>query len=108
MARQDAALLAGNGNLPVSLAPGASTTLAIQPLDAGAATKSGWARLETDGGDLAGVATFQYVQGSTLRTIAGVFAAQPTATASIPVDNDYDLERLPALPSPIPTRKTSA
>jgi hypothetical protein len=35
-----------------------------------------------------GVATFQFVERTGLKTLAGVFAASPMASAVIPVDND--------------------
>lgn len=61
--------------------------------NAGDPTKSGWARVESSGGTLGGVGTFQFVSGGVLSTIAGVLASQPVPVATIPVDDDQAAER---------------
>jgi hypothetical protein len=50
---------------------------------------SGWARLETSGGLVGGVGTFQLAAASSLQTIAGVLASITVQAATIPVDDDY-------------------
>jgi hypothetical protein len=52
-------------------------------------TKAGWARVESTGGSLGGVATFQYAPGGSLATIAGVLSSDTVLAATIPVDDDY-------------------
>jgi beta-glucanase (GH16 family) len=74
-------------NYPFSLPPGGSIVVtAARP---GADDiKSGWARIEGTGGALTGVATFQWVQGTKLKAVAGVLSGQVVDSAVIPVDND--------------------
>ena len=48
----------------------------------------GWARVESSGGTLGGVATFALSSGGLLQTIAGVLSAEVTSVATIPVDDD--------------------
>jgi hypothetical protein len=68
--------------------------------------KSGWARMESSGGSLSGVATFQLSEGSVLKTVAGVLASQPVEFVTIPVDNDDVGTGLLALPWQIRAAKT--
>ena len=80
-------------SLPIAIAAGgASFFTAVSP-DIPSPSKSGWARLQTSGGAVAGVATFQLIERTVLKTLAGVFASSPTASAVIPVDNDDSQER---------------
>ncbi len=50
--------------------------------------QSGWAKIDSSGGSTNGVATFQFTQGSTPSTLAGVLASQPVGAAVIPINND--------------------
>jgi hypothetical protein len=52
-------------------------------------TVAGWARVESSGGTLGGVATFEYAPGGTLSTIAGVLSAESVQFATIPVDDNH-------------------
>jgi hypothetical protein len=52
-------------------------------------TIAGWARVESSGGVLGGVATFQYAPGGALSVIVGVLSADATSVATIPVDDDH-------------------
>jgi beta-glucanase (GH16 family) len=72
---------------PISLPAGGSLVLTAARSDA-MDVKSGWARIESAGGTLAGVATFQWVDGGRLKSVAGVLSGQPVDSAVIPVDND--------------------
>jgi hypothetical protein len=56
-------------------------------------TKTGWARVESSGGSLGGVATFQFAPGGVLSIIVGVLSAPPTSVATIPVDDDHVLQQ---------------
>lgn len=55
--------------------------------------KAGWARVESSGGTLSGVATFQYAPNGSLLTIAGVLSSSPVSSATIPVYDDVDSGR---------------
>ncbi len=50
--------------------------------------KTGWGQLESTGGLLTGVATYEYLVGSTVQTIVGVLQSQTLQYATIPVDYD--------------------
>jgi hypothetical protein len=76
---------------PINVPPGGTqfvTAGAVSPADP---TKAGWARVESEGGSLGGVATFQFLSGTTLTTIVGVLSADATSSATIPVDDDGTL-----------------
>ena len=75
-------------SFPISIPSGGITFLAASALNPADATKSGWARLETSGGSVTGVATFRLVVNGVLESIAGVLASQHLQYATIPVDND--------------------
>jgi len=81
------------GFIPFSLSAGATRILNLALQSSTEPTKSGWAMLESIGGDLSGVATFKLVQNGSIQTIAGVFASQLTGFATIPVDNNDELRR---------------
>lgn len=61
------------------------TATGISPADS---VKTGWARVDSTGGTLGGVATFQLTAGNYLTAIAGVLPSSTTQYATIPVDND--------------------
>jgi len=54
---------------------------------------AGWARVESSGGELSGVATFQFRENGALKTVAGVLAAEPEDAFTIPVDDDGSRRR---------------
>ncbi len=86
-------MLSGTGSsFPLSLPPGASTVLtATRP---GASdTKTGWAKVDSSGGNLSGVAAFEYSDGGVIKSIAGVLSSQPLEAAAIPLDNDESRNR---------------
>ena len=57
-------------------------------------TATGWARVESSGGQIGGVGTFQYFgTGGGLVTTAGVLSASAATVATIPVDNDDSQSR---------------
>jgi hypothetical protein len=72
----------------LTIPSGGTFFLTANPLSAGDPPRSGWARLESLGGSLTALGTFQYVAGGSLQTIAGVQQAQPLQFATIAVDND--------------------
>ncbi len=86
-------LASSSSQVPLFLSPGAATMFTVLSPEATGPAKSGWARLESIGGTVGGVATFQFRENSLLRTTAGVFSAVPLDSAVIPVDNDNSEER---------------
>jgi len=83
----------GYASLPVSIAPGATLFLKADALNSSDATKVGWAHLESYGGSLGGVATYEFTEGGALKTTVGVPACQPVGAATIPVNNDATRDR---------------
>jgi len=75
-------------SVSVTIPSGASRIITISAPDSAVGALSGWARLESAGGTLNGVATFQLSDVEGLKTIAGVLASQPVDSATLPVDND--------------------
>jgi len=53
----------------------------------------GWARVESSGGTLGGVATFQYAPNGALTAVAGVLSADSVQFATIPVDDNHSEAR---------------
>ena len=77
-----------NGStIEVNIPPGGIQFVTASPLGQSVPT-AGWARVESSGGTLGGVATFQLVSGGTLLTIAGVLASDLVTAATIPLDDD--------------------
>jgi sugar lactone lactonase YvrE len=57
----------------------------VSPNDA---AKSGWAKVESYGGSLDGVATYKSMSQEVIQSATGVLSAQPTPYATIPVDDN--------------------
>jgi hypothetical protein len=72
---------------PLSIAAGGSVVITASPANATASTKAGWARVESTGGNIVGVANFQLVSGGQLTTTAGVLSAETVSAATIPVND---------------------
>jgi hypothetical protein len=68
--------------------PAGGTIFLSTSLAAEGPTKTGWGQLESTGGLLTGMATYEYMPGSTVQTIVGVLQSQILQYATIPVDND--------------------
>jgi len=68
--------------------PGGTRFITAGPPNPGDALKVGWARVESSGGTIGGVGTFEVTQAGKLTTIAGVLAGSPLNVATIPVNND--------------------
>jgi hypothetical protein len=75
-------------NFPFSIPSGGSQVMTLGPVNPNDPTSAGWGRVESSGGLLDGVATFQFFNGTVLSYIAGVLSANPTPAATIPVDDD--------------------
>ena len=67
--------------------------IAAEPLSAKAATRTGWARMESSGGALGGAAAFKLTEAGQLKTTAGALAADAVEVATIPVNNDNSQDR---------------
>jgi hypothetical protein len=90
----DASLQSSDGttatgsSIHVSIPQGGTTIITASPAAPGGGTSAGWARVESSGGILGGVSTFQLTLNGVLQTIAGVLSSSPVSSATIPVDND--------------------
>jgi len=73
---------------PLTIPPGGARTVIATALNATDSTKVGWARVESSGGKLVGVATFQLVSNGKLTTAAGVLSADLVESATFPVSDD--------------------
>ncbi len=81
-------------SIPISIPAGGIQILTASPVNPADSTKTGWGMVESSGGQLGGVGTFQYFGGGgNLVTVAGVLSASPVTTATIPVDNDTGQNR---------------
>ncbi len=73
--------------MALTIPPGGTKFVTASPLDQTTPT-AGWAQVESSGGALGGVATFQLVSGDALLTVAGVLASDLVTAATIPLDDD--------------------
>lgn len=88
--------LGAGGSFPVSILPGGAMFLTVNSLNPSDPTKNGWATVETTGGSLSGVETFQFVSGGVVQTATGVLPSEPMQFATIPVDDNYSQVRFTA------------
>jgi hypothetical protein len=72
----------------LTIPSGGAKFIEAAPVNPADPTAAGWARVESTGGALGGVATFRFASGSQLTSVAGVLAAGDTDVATIPVDDD--------------------
>ncbi len=85
---------ASGSSIAVNIPQGGTTFVTAGPATAGDPnTRSGWAHVESSGGSVAGVSTFQLTSAGALQTVAGVLSASPLSSATIPVDNDATAQR---------------
>jgi thermitase len=75
-------------SFPINIPSGGTLTVTARAIDTASATVAGWGRVESSGGSVSGVATFQLAEGNKLTTIAGVLAAAATSAAGIPLNDD--------------------
>jgi hypothetical protein len=80
-------------SFPLSVPSGGSQIVTAGPVSAGDPAKAGWARVESSGGTVGGVATFQLVSGGVLQLIVGVLSAPLVNAATIPLDDDHAASR---------------
>jgi hypothetical protein len=93
LSSSDGAAAAGS-SIALSIGPGEATFVTATALIGDDPTKVGWARVESSGGKLGGVATFQYAPSGPLLTIAGVLSSTLVSSATIPVSDDVQLGRV--------------
>jgi hypothetical protein len=67
---------------------GGAQFITASPVNPANATVTGWGRVESSGGTLGGVGTFEVTQGGKLTTVAGVLSSGLVNVATIPVDNN--------------------
>jgi hypothetical protein len=79
-------------SFPISIPAGGTLFLTANPLNPADDTKTGWARVETSGGSLNGVARYQTVYEGIAQNAAGVLSSQLTQFATIPVHEDMSQE----------------
>lgn len=79
-------LLASSSSL--SIPSGGVKTITVSAANSSAPTKAGWAHVESSGGALSGVASFQLVTNGKLTTLAGVLSGDTVESATIPVSDD--------------------
>jgi hypothetical protein len=72
----------------LSIPPGGLQTVTADAANSSDPTKAGWAHVESSGGALSGVASFQLVSSGRLVTVAGVLSGDPVDSATIPVSDD--------------------
>jgi hypothetical protein len=58
---------------------------------------TGWARIDSSGGSLGGVATYYYAPSGTPQTVVGVLSGLPLTAATIPRDDNAGQERYTGL-----------
>jgi hypothetical protein len=75
-------------SFPLTVPAGGAIFLSATGLTTGSPVTAGWGQLDSTGGSLSAVATYEYVVGSILQTMVGVLQSQPLQYATIPVDND--------------------
>ncbi len=80
-------------SIGVNIPSGAIQILTASPLHPADPTTAGWARVESSGGTLGGVATFQLTDAGKLATLAGVLATGTVQAATIPMDDDVSANR---------------
>jgi hypothetical protein len=78
---------------PLSIPPGGTQIFTARAVDPLADITNGWARLESAGGKVEGVGTFQVAERGSLKSIAGVLASPAAEFATIPIDNDDGQKR---------------
>jgi sugar lactone lactonase YvrE len=89
----------------ISIPSGGTVFLTANSLSPNDPAKNGWAKVETLGGSLNGVATFQSASQGVIQTAAGVLSSQPTQFATIPVDENDSLSRATAYGVANPTNQ---
>jgi sugar lactone lactonase YvrE len=77
-----------NSTFPLTIPSGGTVFLSAVGATPGSQTATGWGELDSAGGSLSAVATYEYVVGTTLQTMVGVLQSQTLQYVTIPVDNN--------------------
>jgi hypothetical protein len=77
----------------LNIPPAGTQIIKAEAPNASDPTTAGWARIESEGGSVSGVATFKLTQGGILTTVVGVLGAGAVSAATIPVDDDVPQDR---------------
>ncbi len=77
---------------PISIPPG-GVGFITATLPANGPVRAGWAQVDSSGGTIYGVATYEYVLAGTMQGTTGVLPSQPAQYATIPVDYDITQSR---------------
>ncbi|HYK92218.1 MAG TPA: amidohydrolase family protein [Acidobacteriota bacterium] len=81
--------LATGSSVPITIPPGGTSFITASAQNLFDSIRTGWARVESYGGSLGGVATFKRVnREGILTTNAGVLSAAAASVATIPIDDD--------------------
>ena len=78
---------------PIAIPPGGVGFITTTSLGINDAVREGWAQIDSTGGSLYSVATFQYASSGALQSTAGVLPSQPAQYATIPVAYDVSQEQ---------------
>ncbi len=81
-----------DSSFPLNI-PAGGTKIISAAAASSAGTVTGWGRVESSGGQLSGVATFQLRDSGGLRTVAGVFSSDVEDSVTIQVDDDGSQSR---------------
>ncbi len=77
----------------VNIPPGGTQFITASPASSDTGLMTGWARIDSSGGSLGGVATYYYAPSGTPQTIVGVLSGSPLTAVTVPRDDDAAQER---------------
>ncbi len=80
-------------SVPISVVAGGVQTVTANPIGTDDPMKTGWALVTGLTSPLSGVVTYELKAGNSITTAVGVLPSQPTAFATIPVNNDDSQRR---------------
>ncbi len=75
-------------SVPISVPSGGSQSVTVTAINPNDPFSAGWARVESSGGNLGGVANFQFVSGGVLTYDVGVLSAATTNAATVPINDN--------------------
>ena len=100
------ALSSSSFALPVVI--GGTVFLTASAVTTSSPLKVGWAQIDSTGGTLAAVATYEYAIGSATQSMTGVLQSQALQYMTIPVDNDSSQNKQTAYAIANPSGQTIA
>ncbi len=75
-------------SVPISVPSGGSQSVTVTAINPSDPFSAGWARVESSGGNLGGVANFQFVNGGVLTYDVGVLSTATTNAATVPISDN--------------------